>query len=56
MTRLIDILAEGVARAALATRARARRVLNRTGARPSKTVQEDPPESAMARHAAPPIE
>jgi hypothetical protein len=56
MTSLIDILAGSVAKAALATRALAHRVLNLTGARQSRMVRDYPPESAMARHAAPPIE
>lgn len=56
MNRLIDTLAEGVAEAALATCALARRVLDLTGAGASKRAPHYPPPSAMIRHAVPPIE
>ena len=56
MTRLIDILAKGLVEAALATCALAHRVLNLTGAGPSKTAPDYPPKSAMIRQAVPPVE
>ena len=56
MSRLIDTLAEGVAEAALATCALARRVLNLTGVAPSKLAPGYPPDVTMVRHDVPPIE
>ena len=56
MTKLIDICAEGLAKAALATCALAHRVLNFTGVAPSKLVSEYPQDAAMVRHDIPPIE
>ncbi len=56
MTRLIEILAPGLAKAALATCAFAHRVLKLTGTEPSEMARDYPPNGPMVRHAVPPIE
>lgn len=56
MTRLIHILVEGVAEAALAACALAQRVLELTGAKSSKTGRDYPAKGAMVRHDVPPVE
>lgn len=56
MTRLIDILANGMAEAALTTCALAHRILTFTGVEPSKMGQDYPPKGAMVRHDVPPVE
>jgi hypothetical protein len=56
MTKIVDILADGVVEAALATCALAHRVLSLTGARPSKRAHNYPPKDAVVRHDAPPVE